>query len=632
MFKTVELSSFSDCNGVVVQDELDAFKWECIESAGNVRAHSYFLKEDKGLSDLIDGNNKIFKNNKVKVYKDSNLAGESTMGVWWNNNIFDFPDSSVETVTVPSDSTQGNIYILNANTSGYGYNIAQDKTSLVVMPGVIYTHITAGNNCNNALGGITSPDTRCLITTSGGNYLWFEGEYKGSTADYGTMRGFNLKNLVHSEFRKFKISRTWLGAVTVGGSTSYANRFINLKIVGPRNNGHGISSNSPNSIFYDLQIAYKPNTPNQSGIGVSGDNVVIQKLKLNNIGDTGDYSAACYLQGNDQTVSKILITNSDGALRVSAGKRRATIHNSTIANNEYGMALQNSATHITLVNSLFLNNNLGITDLANGDSSNYHNVALFDHTGISLGIKGNNSKVTGHLITDVPGGIDICQSLSGSTAIATSTCTTSGIDGSNDYPVGSLSTAFHHYSDSAGLSSTVLNFKTFIDDSNNISDSNGLSGFSYANDWFEFDSWFKAYGKDGSAYPNADHQGACTTGSCRIWDYRINTSNSLIQNNTLNYSSLNSAFTPGLSCPDAVHGNQVITDHQTNPNTFLFSAIEILFDNQGDDDGLCESNEACIYSPNFGAYQGFGDYLANGSCLFLDGVVSGVTMYAYPNN
>jgi hypothetical protein len=59
--------------------------------------------------------------------------------------------------------------------------------------------------------------------------------------------------------------------------------------------------------------------------------------------------------------------------------------------------------------------------------------------------------------------------------------------------------------------------------------------------------------------------------------------------------------------------------------------IEIFFDNKGDYDGLCESNEACIYSPNFGVYQGNGDYLADGSCIFMGGTVSDVTMYAYPN-
>ena len=69
----------------------------------------------------------------------------------------------------------------------------------------------------------------------------------------------------------------------------------------------------------------------------------------------------------------------------------------------------------------------------------------------------------------------------------------------------------------------------------------------------------------------------------------------------------------------------------SDPNTFLVNATEVFDDAIGDDDGLCESLEACIYSPNFGSYQGEGDYLSQ-TCIFSNGTVSGVTMYAYPSN
>ena len=63
---------------------------------------------------------------------------------------------------------------------------------------------------------------------------------------------------------------------------------------------------------------------------------------------------------------------------------------------------------------------------------------------------------------------------------------------------------------------------------------------------------------------------------------------------------------------------------------------ELLDDGIGDDDGLCESNERCVYSPNFGAYQGEGDPEAGGRCAFQDSVsgsgVVGVWVYAYPVN
>jgi hypothetical protein len=42
-------------------------------------------------------------------------------------------------------------------------------------------------------------------------------------------------------------------------------------------------------------------------------------------------------------------------------------------------------------------------------------------------------------------------------------------------------------------------------------------------------------------------------------------------------------------------GNIVETDQQKTPNTYLFNAIEIAFDDYGDDDGLWDSNYQFIY-------------------------------------
>jgi hypothetical protein len=60
------------------------------------------------------------------------------------------------------------------------------------------------------------------------------------------------------------------------------------------------------------------------------------------------------------------------------------------------------------------------------------------------------------------------------------------------------------------------------------------------------------------------------------------------------------------------------------------SAFEILDDGVGDDDGLCESGEACVYAPNFGAYQGEG---ALQPCTFPSGgTIKNVSMVGYPVN
>jgi hypothetical protein len=65
-------------------------------------------------------------------------------------------------------------------------------------------------------------------------------------------------------------------------------------------------------------------------------------------------------------------------------------------------------------------------------------------------------------------------------------------------------------------------------------------------------------------------------------------------------------------------------------STFLRHAIEIIGDLIGNDNGLCESNETCLYTPNLGAYQGHGTLVAAGTVTA--GSVSNVTLLRYDHN
>lgn len=62
----------------------------------------------------------------------------------------------------------------------------------------------------------------------------------------------------------------------------------------------------------------------------------------------------------------------------------------------------------------------------------------------------------------------------------------------------------------------------------------------------------------------------------------------------------------------------------------LKDVVEILDDGIGNDNGLCEANEACLYNPNMGAYWGHGN-LVDAGCN-VSGVISGVTLKKYAQN
>ena len=60
-------------------------------------------------------------------------------------------------------------------------------------------------------------------------------------------------------------------------------------------------------------------------------------------------------------------------------------------------------------------------------------------------------------------------------------------------------------------------------------------------------------------------------------------------------------------------------------------ATELIGDFVGNDNGLCESNETCLATPNIGAYQGHGVLVRVGS-IGAGGVLEHITLVRYASN
>jgi hypothetical protein len=105
----------------------------------------------------------------------------------------------------------------------------------------------------------------------------------------------------------------------------------------------------------------------------------------------------------------------------------------------------------------------------------------------------------------------------------------------------------------------------------------------------------------------------------------------LLTNITGDGTTQNQPFVAGSTCPSAAHGNKVAVNQETSAKTYLLNAYEIIGDELGNENLLCESNESCIYMPNIGSNQGSGDFYSNGTCSFQNGTVTVVSLYAYPN-
>lgn len=159
------------------------------------------------------------------------------------------------------------------------------------------------------------------------------------------------------------------------------------------------------------------------------------------------------------------------------------------------------------------------------------------------------------------------------------------------------------------------------DDAVNDSDVMGQAEYATIDDWTQFENRLRAWG------PAAP--GQCTEGVCQIWDWSLSASDAVLRNRTGDGRTANAAFTDAAACPAEASGDEATTD---TGSTFLEVAVELLADGVGDEDGLCESSEVCLYTPNFGAYQGHGGDFVSHRCVFSGGAVTNVTLLGYPVN
>jgi hypothetical protein len=161
--------------------------------------------------------------------------------------------------------------------------------------------------------------------------------------------------------------------------------------------------------------------------------------------------------------------------------------------------------------------------------------------------------------------------------------------------------------------------KVSTNDIANTSDINGIAAYPQITasfDWAYFLNPFRSWGKDGLAFPDISNRNKWTSGTGRIWDWSLLTADSWVRGKFA-LPTGNDTFTH-------------IWNQGINTITFLSYAVEIIGDGIGNDNGLCESNETCLYTPNMGSYEGHGALISAGA--FANGVLSGITLLRYQTN
>lgn len=564
-----------NCNRIKASDQIKVFRWYCKNTASETVIYSTELNKEKGLQDLISFADYQFKNNYITISVDGTPTYSTVREKWWTNIIEELPDAAINTSVSLSNAGEasGKIFIVSSPKSGGAYNITEDKISVVVMKGV-----TLKRDASTNLIFFNRSATRM--------YLWFEGKFDGNNVSQPI---FQVTSSISLRFHNIEI-------------LNYASEGINLSF-------------SAYCIVSDFKIH---KGAGNAIVGNSGSANLIRDGHIFNSSGDGLY------QIHSSIITNILFSGNASTNQAISYGHNSRFSYISLVNNNWNYSIRGFSGSGGLYHNLLnINSNGRIVYAWNTSGITFSQLMSFNTTWTPIYIDSTSTrdhKFTNNLVLN-GSGCQITDNTSFSPGLVNGTCQNDGL-----------------YSDANFISVSPDLTKIFVgkvtsDDLINQFDNWGLASFASILNWLGFENPYRAWGLNGDSFPSTNNRGICSSGDCRIWDYRLKSDSDNIAFNSTNLvTTKNESFIPGSNCPSAVNGNKVT--NYTNASllnfTFLTNAQEILGDGKGNDNALCESGEECLYTPHFGAYQGEGDFYSHDSCLFQNGTISNVKMYAYP--
>jgi len=596
------------CTTLVAQDKLNAFQWQCQEADNGVLFISTDLQAEVTLSDLI--NNGTWNNNALFVTdsESSTIIFNSGDEVWWSNPIIVNPvgESSIDL------NSSGAIYVIDQPIDK-NININSNNVALIVPQD---REIRSTNNATS------------LVSALNKRFLWLEGRLSGngsqqvvdfSNVDFSVLRhittygglnaGIKLSN--GSDMNRIEQVRSHLNNTGLVLNQSSNNSIIDTRFT--MNSSLGIDlQQANNNQLLDMMINI-----NKNGISLQNSNTNL----LLNVTATHNAQHAVQLSESSQNNSLLNLTlanNGGSGVRVESNANYNLLKNLHAVNNDYDGFFASDINGVTV-------SNLIVTD--NGPTASTQ--APYEVFGVKL--INTDFSFTGEMRAGFNGTGD-CYELLGE--VINTDCQ-------------ALNNSDHIFTDSLSAKSSFIGKLS----TNNInsSDVNGRALFPNEPqnfDWHEFDSAWQSWGADGFAtYQDTNiistlfdrgnfgcsNLSVMNVSECYatastwhdnavIWDWRFA--------ETDNISS--GVLTLYLSGSELNTLSHLWSD---SSSTFLRNAVEVIGDMNnnleliGNDNGLCESGEACIYTPHIGAYQGQGTLISAGE--FVNGALQNIKLNAY---
>ncbi len=595
--RVVNVTGRGSCAGLTANDALDAFDWTCDDSTLPVRMVTRGLNDNKNLSDLLDFAAAAWRLNSVIVTDGGATVLDTSKAVWWHNPVLVDNDGGVLTAA-------GTIYIVTSNPDTE-YEIAAHHAGFVVKPGMELSAPAAADDVVHSTAGIA--------------FLWYE----GAVHIQGTNNGVWLPGIKFSRIRNASVTGVGGSGANAFEATPTASVLSRLSVVFGANDGVHIGTAHGN-LFSDITVA----SNNHYGFTVNGGHNVLQRISAHNNGYAG-----VVFQGS-QTIQSVYAAGNVYFGVISYAANNSYITNVSAANNgTNGLLVSDKSANNILVNILSVNHEniaLGFTisSTAPGPVANLIENVAVSHARLAIILnESSNNRFTG--LTKVGNSVTNDCYVTGGTnpGLVDTTCANEGA--SDATLVADIS-----------LAASVFG-KVTSDDALNNDDVAGLAEFSSITDWINFVNEARVWGRDGSLFPNADHRGPCAIGeNCRIWDWSLTAGDDIARGvlakhlagnaaDTLTHTWAVAAPNGQADCSAAVPGS--IYNAGQCRSTFLRNAVELLADAIGNEDGLCNSQETCLYTPNIGAYQGHGALVSAGD--FSNGdTLSNIKLLQYTYN
>ena len=589
--RKVRVDGYTSCSGRSLSDELGLMQWFCTEQAGGLTFYDTGLPADRRLADLVDIDH--WRLNRVRFFDGANLVARSGWRAWWSNPVAPLPANpttgAIVLDGVDNDGSgpdrqyaAGTIFTLNESRDSNGYNINLDHAAIAMPVGVQLTYggLTS-NNCSYDCAEVQNPEGICLIAAGSENFLWLEGDYLGRGAmPTNEQDGIYLCNVWYSKLRSVRLARH----DDVGFIGDYLHFSEVTQSRSVSNGSHGIILVWSSVANFLQDVA----TFNNSGHGL--------------LLETSDDNAV---------ISLVSVGNAQSGLRVQADSN----------DNLFGL--------LTILNSGYQ----GLAVETQSDSNMFFNLVSAGNAGDGILVDSSTGNHFGQLVTTNNDGTDLVLSNETSDTFFSQLLLIGGSPLGDCYvDAGSGNNIATDCAESEPALTVVPgasltgSFVGLVRDTSNGStsalDANGRIAFGSITDWLDFENAYRGWANGTDlGFLTPGNQGDCLGGTCAQRDARLRSTDDTLLD-------INGSFSAGAMCPASVDGDQVWPER----NGALVNAIEILGDGIGDDDIACESNEACLYLPNFGAYQGSGDYRGQ-RCNFVDGYdVENVIMYGYPVN